>query len=239
MIVLLYGTHQDSTFLSQHEHTVWRNRLNLKLLSIYPSIEIITISRKDWSKSFTFSDDSSTGAITALALSANGIYLASSSKAGLFIWSTQNRRLLFRFQASLNAPITQLAFSPTQNLLAWTDVEGHFTRWLDPIPGSAPDPVKMVPGAVGIGAAVPVRVERRKTPTLFDDVADTRKVEPAGHEDGDEDIGMVDLDEEGWMEDDIGGGIMEDDGEGKRWGAEDGVREMGKSMLLKGRKNPC
>ncbi|KAI0930326.1 hypothetical protein AcW1_009052 [Taiwanofungus camphoratus] len=183
--------------------------------------EIITVSRSDWAKSSTFSDDASSGDITALALSKNGVYLASASKSGVFIWSTQTRRLLFRFQGSISAPITQMAFSPSQNLLAWADMDGVLTRWPEPIPASSPDPVKAV---AGVGSAtVPVR--RKGTPTLFDDEADSAK---GGKRDAnvdlDEDAAM-DFDNDDWILDDLGGG-MDDDSEEKRWSAEDGVKEM-------------
>lgn len=59
-------------------------------------IEIITVSRSDWKKASTYSDDASSGAITAMALSVNGVYLATASKSGLCIWSTQNRRMLYK-----------------------------------------------------------------------------------------------------------------------------------------------
>lgn len=61
--------------------------------------EIVTISRNDWVKSSTLSDDACSGAITALALSKNGMYLAAAFKSGIFIWATQNRRMLFRYEA--------------------------------------------------------------------------------------------------------------------------------------------
>ncbi|KAH9946996.1 hypothetical protein B0H21DRAFT_741281 [Amylocystis lapponica] len=183
--------------------------------------EIVTISRNDWSKSATFSDDASSGAITALAMSKNGVYLASASQSGIFIWSTQTRRLLFRYQGALSAPITQMAFSPSQNLLAWTDMDGVLTRWPEPIPASSPDPVKTTAGA---GSAT-FQVKRKGTPTLFDDDADDAKAGKGKDDvDLDEDLG-VDLDNDDWILDDLGGGL-EDDGEAKRWGPKDGVMEM-------------
>lgn len=182
--------------------------------------EIVTISRSDWSKSSTYSDDASSGAITALALSKNGVYLASASKSGVFIWSTQTRRLLFRYQGALSAPVTQMAFSPTQNLLAWTDFEGVLTRWPDPIPATAPDPVKVSSGM----DTTTVPLKRRGTPTLFDDEADAAKGSKGADVDLDEDLG-VDLDNDDWILDDLGGGMNDDDGE-KRWAAKEGVREM-------------
>ncbi|OBZ68085.1 Minichromosome loss protein 1 [Grifola frondosa] len=181
--------------------------------------EIITISRSDWTKSSTLADDACSGEITALALSKNGVYLASASKSGIFIWSTQNRRLLFRFQEPLTAPITQMAFSPSQNLLAWVDSGGVLTRWPEPIPASAPDPVRTSAGT----KSVTVPVKRKASPTLFDD--DNAVVgDASGNVDLEEDLG-IDLDNDDWILDDLGDG-MQDDDESKRFGGKDGIKEM-------------
>jgi chromosome transmission fidelity protein 4 len=40
-----------------------------------------------------------------------------------------------------NVPVTQVAFSPTEHLLAWTDRSGSFHRWRDPIPKGYPEPI--------------------------------------------------------------------------------------------------
>ncbi|KAH9892894.1 hypothetical protein C8Q73DRAFT_76644 [Cubamyces lactineus] len=186
--------------------------------------EIATISRTDWSKTSTLSDDACMGDITALALSNNGVYLAAAAKSGIFIWATQNRRMLFRYQGAIHAPITQMAFSPAKNLLAWTDAAGDLTRWIDPIPSSSPDPVKLSVGS----SSVTISTKRKGTPTLFDDdnVDDARpttdKLPTA--EDLDGDLG-IDLDNDDWILDDLGDG-MEDDGEARRLAAEGGIREM-------------
>ena len=67
----------------------------------------------------------------------------------------------------MNAPITQMAFAPTKNLLVWTDSQGDITRWRDPILVSAPDPVKP-----STGSSIGIAVKRKNTPTLFDDDAE-------------------------------------------------------------------
>lgn len=59
--------------------------------------EIVTISRSDWSKTSTLSDKDVTGAITALALSTNGVYLASACRSKVYVWSTQTRRIIARY----------------------------------------------------------------------------------------------------------------------------------------------
>ncbi|OCH95073.1 hypothetical protein OBBRIDRAFT_641181 [Obba rivulosa] len=180
--------------------------------------EIVTISRNDWTKSATFSDDACSGAITALALSRNGVYLASACRSGVFIWSTQTRRMLFRFQNALTAPVHQMAFSPSQNLLAWTDGDGVFNRWPEPIPATSPDPVKLSVGS----ATTTIASKRKATPTLFDDPEPEKTA--VDDVDLDEDAD-VELDNDNWILDDLGG-VDEDDSETKKWGAKDGVREM-------------
>ncbi|KAH9831247.1 uncharacterized protein C8Q71DRAFT_861980 [Rhodofomes roseus] len=181
--------------------------------------EIISISRNDWSKSSTFSNEDVSGTITALALSPNGVYIASATKSGVFIWSTQTRRLLYRFQ-DISSPPIQLAFSPSQNLLAWTDLEGAYTRWQDPIPATAPHPIKPSTASSSAG----VQKKRARTPTLFDTEADKEfaRKDAGGDVDLDEDLG-ADLDNDDWILDDLGGG-MDDDAEDKR--TKEGIKEM-------------
>jgi chromosome transmission fidelity protein 4 len=38
--------------------------------------------------------------------------------------------------------VSDLAFSPTSNMIAFTSLDGSFTRWTSPIPAGHPDPVK-------------------------------------------------------------------------------------------------
>lgn len=130
--------------------------------------------------------------------------------------------MLFRFQGAVTVPITQLAFSPFQNLLAWTDTDGALTRWHDVIPKSSPDPVKMSSAATS--AAVPG--VRKGTPTLFDQEADAKMDDR--NVDLDEDIG-VDFDNDDWILDDLGDGMVDDE---KKWAAKEGVREMGMQVGL-------
>ncbi len=117
-----------------------------------------------------------------------------------------------------------MAFSPTKNLLVWTDTTGDLTRWREPIPASAPDPVKLSAGT----SSVTVPVKRKGTPTLFDDDmhigsnADTGKAKDTEVE---EDLG-IDLDNDDWILDDVGT-LDDDDGEARRLAAEGGIREMG------------
>ncbi|KAH9942276.1 uncharacterized protein BXZ73DRAFT_87916 [Epithele typhae] len=185
--------------------------------------EIATVLRSNWSKSSTLSDDACTGAITALTLSKNGVYLAAASKSGIFIWATQTKQMLIRYQGSLTSPINQMLFSPTKNLLVWVDSSGDLTRWRDPIPSSRPDPVKLSAGTTTMG----IVVKRRGTPTLFDDDADVAAAGSANekHVEFDDDLG-IDLDNDDWVLDDTDGGLNDDDGEARRLASEGGVREM-------------
>ncbi|KIJ67758.1 hypothetical protein HYDPIDRAFT_147689 [Hydnomerulius pinastri MD-312] len=156
--------------------------------------EIVAISRPNWDKSFTFSDTNVTGATTALALSVNGVYLASACKEEILVWSTQTKRVLWRHAVSPSTLTTQIAFSPSQNLLAWADTEGVLTWWRDPIPAASPDSVKQSAAASVQG----IPVKRKSTPTLFGDDAD---VDGGAGAEGGNDYG------EDWIIDDLGGGI--------------------------------
>ncbi|KAI0305537.1 WD40 repeat-like protein [Multifurca ochricompacta] len=166
--------------------------------------EIVVISRDSWTKTSTFSSDSLTGVVYALALSPNGVYLASSTHKDVQVWSTQTRRLLFTFPNATTDFVTQLAFSPTKNLLAWADFTGSLYRWSDPIPSSSPSPVDPV------ATSLVTRPKRRgATPTLFDDDATARKPnEPVKEDTGLG--GAEDFENEDWILDDVGDG-MEDD----------------------------
>lgn len=98
MIVLQYGTHLDSIssyLLGPTVCTVPFFFYLIKPLELR-RIEIVAISRPNWDKSFSLSDPNATGATTALALSVNGVYLASACKEGIFIWSTQTKHVLWR-----------------------------------------------------------------------------------------------------------------------------------------------
>ncbi|KAI0256176.1 WD40 repeat-like protein [Lactifluus subvellereus] len=168
--------------------------------------EIIAIARDSWTKASAFSSSSSTGTIHALALSPNGVYLASSTNKDVHIWSTQTRRLLFTFPNATTEFVTQITFSPTKNLLAWTDFAGSLYRWSDPIPSSSPSPV------TSVSTSALTRPSRRgPTLTLFDDEAVAHK--PNRQTNEDVGIGGVDdFENEDWILDDIGDGMEEDTG---------------------------
>ena len=204
------------------------------------SSDIVTIARDSWDKTSTFSSTSSTGTIYALALSPNGVYLASSTNKEVHVWSTQTRRLLytlvllfftwtcptmiFRFPNATTEFVTQIAFSPTRNLLAWTDFAGSLYRWSDPIPSSSPSPV----ASVSTSLTRPIR--RGPTPTLFDDGVMAHKSNPQANEDIDL-RGADDFENDDWILDDVGDGMVDDVGAQGDGGGEF-VKEMGMGIYF-------
>ena len=60
--------------------------------------EIVTISRSNWAKmpGSTFSDKNVMGAVTAMTLSPNGVYLITAIQSWVHVWSTQTRRVVTR-----------------------------------------------------------------------------------------------------------------------------------------------
>ena len=118
-----------------------------------------------------------------------------------------------RYPGTPNAFTIQIAFSPTENLLAWTDTEGVLSRWRDAIPAGSPDPVRQTAASSAHGTTT----KRKSTPPLFGEEAD---VNAEGDPYGDD-----------WIIDDLGNG-MEDEPEGVRaTRAGDGfVKEMGEPI---------
>ena len=135
-----------------------------------------------------------------------------------------HRTPALRFPNATTEFVTQIAFSPTRNLLAWTDFAGSLYRWSDPIPSTSPSPVASAPTS-----ALTRPVRRGPTPTLFDD----DQVAPKSHQKDDVAIGGADdFENEDWILDDIGGGLEEDDIGAQ---ADDGnafVKEMGRSIPM-------
>ena len=203
--------------------------ISVQICFVHSFVEIITVSRGTWSKNHTFSNEDCIGAVTALAFSSNGAYLASACKSGVFVWSTQTRRvvaqcasrpvniqrisnrLFHRQDLPQGTTVYQLVFSSSLNLLAWTDSKGNLNRWPEAVPATLPSPTK----AFAVSLAAPARQNAGKS--LFDhengDIGDA-----AVGGDGD-----IDLDEpdDDWIIDDIGDG-MKDKNE-----KEFGLREMG------------
>jgi chromosome transmission fidelity protein 4 len=131
----------------------------------------------------------------------------------------------FRFPNATTEFITQIAFSPTKNLLAWTDFAGSLYRWSDPIPSSSPSPV------VSTSTSALTRpVRRGPTLTLFDDEA----VAHTSKQQANEDVGLGEADDfenEDWILDDVGDGLGDDVGVQGDDGHEF-VKEMGMNEIL-------
>jgi chromosome transmission fidelity protein 4 len=146
------------------------------------------------------------GDITALALSANGVYLATAAQSGVFIWSTQTRRVLIRLPPQPSAgSITQIAWSPTANILAWVDSNGTFIHHRDIVPKSFADPVKSSNSA----AMIPRTKPRAATPLLFDDIPGA----DAPNDDLDVDMNPDDDGLHDFLDDDLGDFLKDDGGE--------------------------
>ncbi|KAK2467874.1 hypothetical protein APHAL10511_000169 [Amanita phalloides] len=169
--------------------------------------EIAVISRSSWSKTSTLSSKESTGTIAALALSPNGQYLVSAIKSRVYIWSTETKRIVASHN-SQGGDITQIAFSPRDNLVAWSDKQGGFTRWPKPVPDSLPGPVQPAISNQTSHQAQPRDVAEAfyETMTPNDDFLDNDGI--------DFDVNMDDaddgLDDPNFVVDDLGIGVRDE-----------------------------
>ncbi|KAJ7096343.1 hypothetical protein C8R44DRAFT_812788 [Mycena epipterygia] len=145
--------------------------------------EIVTIRRSDWKKHERFSSRNAPGAVTALAVSVNGAYLASASEATVHVWCTSTHQIIAQHSSTAETIVTQLAFSPTENLIAWTATDGAFNRWAKPIPDKLPGPVKPIQIADSVENVAPSGI--------FDDddvEAEVDEIEVNGIDAGDEEF---------------------------------------------------
>ncbi|KAF9010688.1 hypothetical protein BDQ17DRAFT_1234391 [Cyathus striatus] len=196
-------TDQESSEFSYDCSVVWHTS-GQHFYAPSRSHEIVAISRSSWNETSKFSDNSVFGAVTALAISANGLYLTSASHSKVHVWSTQTRRLIASHPASPGSTVTQLAFSPRENLLAWTDTEGAFTRWMKPVPSDSPDPAKPFTAINGALSKQKVGLD------LFNDGEDATK-----SKDPTDEFDDIHLDDEAifddFIEDDLGNGAFTDE----------------------------
>ncbi|KAI0036851.1 hypothetical protein K488DRAFT_75644 [Vararia minispora EC-137] len=163
--------------------------------------EIAAFSRDTWTETGRWKDSTLTGAVTTLAISPNGAYLAScyNSLKEIQIWSTESKKLLLKLTERDIIFSTQLSWSPTENVLASGDYGGGYYRWRKVIPEYLPPPTR----PMSISSTTPA-APRRETRSLFD------QAEPVGNDravyaDGDIDLdNLEELDPIDWIEDDLG-----------------------------------
>ncbi|GAA6041229.1 hypothetical protein JCM8097_008354 [Rhodosporidiobolus ruineniae] len=189
--------------------------------------DIAVVSRETWQKTGTFTaKDGHSGRTSALAFSANGLYLASAGEGEILIWSVKERNVVSRTPQT-HGLITGLAFhpAPTANSLAYIDNKGQLTRWQNPIPASLPLPTFSRPAASASTSSKPSKdaapaggrrrsdsaststsshAAPRKKGSLFRDEADDDEDEYGNLDDLDLD-GVDGLD--GWIDDDLNDGL--------------------------------
>ncbi|GAA5991557.1 hypothetical protein JCM10908_005761 [Rhodotorula pacifica] len=106
--------------------------------------DIAIVSRESWQKTGAFADQKGhTGRVSAVAFSANGLYLASAAadESDILIWSVKDRSIIARTPHT-HGLITSLAFHPAPgaNSLAYIDNKGQLTRWQGPVPANLAPP---------------------------------------------------------------------------------------------------
>lgn len=190
-------------------------------------IDIQVISKNDWEKQRAFSGGHSKD-ITTIAWSPNGALLATSGADGnLLLWETKSQKIVKSFDEN-RANILAMAWHPVENILSYTNNDGELFIHVDFVPSGllpsldrdlqpAPfihDPLAEVSGNVqrltngngppGKNVGRDGRHRRKGTPDSLDNIL------------GDD--GMSDGDEDGFVEDDDGGGYAEEhiNGYGKR-----------------------
>ncbi|KAF5390153.1 hypothetical protein D9757_002927 [Collybiopsis confluens] len=177
--------------------------------------DVICISTKTWIQTGKFTDRRISQVPTALAVSPNGLYLATACGTSIFVWSTDKREILASKTPSYRGgTITQLSFSPTDNILAWTDTLGQFFRWLDAIPKDLPGPVQTIRDSSKSSESEPFLKDDLFAESAAPDIllgGDLHHLEDDNNDvPGDEGDTVADIDD-GFVIDDIGGYMDEDD----------------------------
>lgn len=160
--------------------------------------DIGIIAKDGWAKLPTFSQDGHKGPVTELAWSPNGKYLATAAGKEILVWKTDGRQVVSRYTYEAG-DISGLSWSPKDNLIAFTALNGSFNRWKEPVPSDEVSPVLS-------DAAVAKKVDKLLDDGLFGDDDDDL-------DDQGEDLGG-DLGDD-WIVDDDGGFGAADDGEDK------------------------
>ena len=127
-----------------------------------------------------------------------------------------------------DAVVTSLVWCPKRNHLAWTDTNGEFFQWRNPISDIHPDPVKKL----GVNNSLTSSIQPKTGLDLFgEEPTNTHELAGIATEDiPDVDVD-VDDDYDNWIVDDLGGGMQDEPAVGKR--PSDGyIKEMGMSFCL-------
>jgi len=93
MIVQLCGVQKATHYLSLPRRMVATPPLS-SLLDSDQISELVEVSCSTWSKKEEYNNKNFSGAVTALAISPNGRYIASSTQSTVFIWSTSTRGIV-------------------------------------------------------------------------------------------------------------------------------------------------
>ncbi|KAF7315738.1 Chromosome segregation protein [Mycena indigotica] len=113
------------------------------------SRSVVSVRRSDWKEDRTYVNTKRSGPVTALAVSPNGAYLATSNQSkppAIDIWDIASHKIIISHdsQTPNSGFVHRLAFSPIANLLAWVMSDGTFEILPDAIPKSHPDPIAPV-----------------------------------------------------------------------------------------------
>lgn len=120
--------------------------------------------------------------------------------------------------------VTCLVWCPNRNHLAWTDNNGEFFQWHNPISGAHPDPVKKI----GItNGSLAISVKPKTGLDLFgEEPANTHELVGATAEETPDIDADADDDYDNWIVDDLGGGMQDELAVGNK--PSDGhIKEMG------------
>lgn len=191
--------------------------------------EIQVMSTGDWAKQKVFKTEH-TSDITAAAWSPNGALLATTSgDLNLCLWDAETQKLLHRYDG-IKATILAMAWHPTENILSYTNNEGHLYIHADFVPqehiGTLQKPVQQAPyfhdssegranGPTttltnGTKHVLPERRARAASADSLDDLLG----DDFRDDDDDDDLDMPDDADDGFVIDDDGAGYT--NGHGKR-----------------------
>lgn len=187
--------------------------------------EIQVMSTGDWAKQKTFKTEHMSD-ISAAAWSPNGALLATTAgDLSLCLWDTKTQKLLHKI-GDVKATVLAMAWHPTENILSYTNTEGHLYIHTDFVPEEHVEilrrPIQPAPyfhdpsegrangpTTNATNGATHVLPERRARAASADSLDDL-----LGDEFRDDDLDMQDEADDGFVVDDDGAGYT--NGHGKR-----------------------